>query len=92
MIPVALRSMAQRKLRTALTAIAVLLGVAMIAGTYVQTDQIRVPRRELGTKEDQPVRVDPDDRRADGTARLARARGRPRGRPGLSDGLACRAR
>jgi len=41
MIAVALRSMAQRKLRTALTAIAVLLGVAMIAGTYVQTDQIR---------------------------------------------------
>jgi putative ABC transport system permease protein len=41
MIAVALRSMAERKLRTALTAIAVLLGVAMIAGTYVQTDQIR---------------------------------------------------
>jgi putative ABC transport system permease protein len=40
-IAVALRSMAQRKLRTALNAIAVLLGVAMIAGTYVQTDQIR---------------------------------------------------
>ena len=32
---------AERKLRSALTAIAVLLGVAMIAGTYVQTDQIR---------------------------------------------------
>jgi putative ABC transport system permease protein len=41
MISVALRSMSQRKLRTALTAIAILLGVAMIAGTYVQTDQIR---------------------------------------------------
>ena len=41
MIAIALRSMGQRKLRTALTAIAVLLGVAMIAGTYVQTDQIR---------------------------------------------------
>ncbi len=41
MIAVALRSMGQRKLRTALTAIAILLGVAMIAGTYVQTDQIR---------------------------------------------------
>ena len=42
MIAVALRSMAARKLRSALTAVAVLLGVAMIAGTYVQTDQIRV--------------------------------------------------
>jgi putative ABC transport system permease protein len=41
MIGVALRSMAQRKLRSALTAVAILLGVAMIAGTYVQTDQIR---------------------------------------------------
>ena len=33
--------MAQRRLRSALTALAILLGVAMIAGTYVQTDQIR---------------------------------------------------
>src|SRR5215218_5977765 len=41
MIALALRSLGQRKLRTALTAIAVLLGVAMIAGTYVQTDRIR---------------------------------------------------
>jgi len=41
MIAAALRGLAQRKLRTALTAVAVLLGVAMIAGTYVQTDQIR---------------------------------------------------
>ncbi|HYH88367.1 MAG TPA: ABC transporter permease, partial [Solirubrobacteraceae bacterium] len=41
MIRLALRSLGQRKLRTALTAIAVLLGVAMIAGTYVQTDRIR---------------------------------------------------
>jgi len=41
MIAIALRSMGQRKLRTALTAIAIILGVAMIAGTYVQTDQIR---------------------------------------------------
>jgi putative ABC transport system permease protein len=40
MIGLALRSMGQRKLRAALTALAVLLGVAMIAGTYVQTDRI----------------------------------------------------
>ena len=36
-----LRSLAERKLRSALTAVAIMLGVAMIAGTYVQTDQIR---------------------------------------------------
>ena len=41
MISLALRSLGQRKLRTALTALAVLLGVAMIAGTYIQTDRIR---------------------------------------------------
>jgi putative ABC transport system permease protein len=41
MIGLALRGFGQRKLRSALTAIAVLLGVAMIAGTYVLTDQIR---------------------------------------------------
>ena len=41
MIVIALRGLAQRKLRTALTAVAIVLGVAMVAGTYVQTDQIR---------------------------------------------------
>jgi putative ABC transport system permease protein len=35
-----LRGLAARKLRTALTAIAVVLGVAMISGTYVLTDTI----------------------------------------------------
>ena len=41
MISLVVRGMAQRRLRSALTALAILLGVAMIAGTYVQTDQIR---------------------------------------------------
>jgi putative ABC transport system permease protein len=36
----ALRSLFSRKLRTALTAVAILLGVAMISGTYVLTDSI----------------------------------------------------
>jgi putative ABC transport system permease protein len=35
-----LRSLATRKLRAALTAMAVVLGVAMISGTYVLTDTI----------------------------------------------------
>jgi putative ABC transport system permease protein len=47
MIAVAIRSMGQRKLRSALTAVAVLLGVAMIAGTYVQTDQIRAAMNDI---------------------------------------------
>jgi putative ABC transport system permease protein len=36
----ALRSLLSRKLRTGLTAIAIVLGVAMISGTYVLTDSI----------------------------------------------------
>jgi putative ABC transport system permease protein len=40
-IALTLQGLAARKLRSVLTAIAVLLGVAMIAGTYVLTDQIR---------------------------------------------------
>ena len=40
MIRVALRGMAGRKLRAALTAIAIVLGVAMMSGAYVLTDTI----------------------------------------------------
>jgi putative ABC transport system permease protein len=38
MIAVALRGLAGRKLRAALTALAIVLGVAMVSGTYVFTD------------------------------------------------------
>ncbi|HET7567449.1 MAG TPA: FtsX-like permease family protein [Gaiellaceae bacterium] len=41
MILVALKGLAGRKLRAALTAIAIVLGVAMISGTYVLTDTIK---------------------------------------------------
>lgn len=47
MTAVALRSLAERKLRSVLTAVAIMLGVAMIAGTYVQTDQIRTAFTEI---------------------------------------------
>jgi putative ABC transport system permease protein len=40
MIRVALKGLAGRKLRAALTAIAIVLGVAMVSGTYVLTDTI----------------------------------------------------
>ena len=40
MIKFALKGLLGRKLRTALTALAIVLGVAMISGTYVLTDSI----------------------------------------------------
>ncbi len=40
MIRFALKGLLGRKLRTALTALAIVLGVAMISGTYVLTDSI----------------------------------------------------
>ena len=41
MIRVALKNLAGRKLRAALTAIAIVLGVAMVSGTYILTDTIK---------------------------------------------------
>ncbi len=40
-IRVALKGLARRKLRAALTAMAIVLGVAMISGTYILTDTIK---------------------------------------------------
>ena len=40
MLRVVLRGIAARKLRALLTAVAILLGIAMISGTFVLTDQI----------------------------------------------------
>ena len=40
MIKFALKGLLGRKLRTALTAVAIVLGVAMVSGTYVLTDSI----------------------------------------------------
>ena len=47
MTTLVLRGIAERKLRSALSAIAVLLGVAMIAGTYIETDQIRTAFEDI---------------------------------------------
>ncbi|HEY2936366.1 MAG TPA: ABC transporter permease, partial [Gaiellaceae bacterium] len=41
MIKVALKGLAGRKLRSALTALAIVLGVAMVSGTFVLTDTIQ---------------------------------------------------
>ena len=41
MIRFAIKGLATRKLRTALTAIAIVLGVALVTGTYVLTDSIK---------------------------------------------------
>jgi putative ABC transport system permease protein len=40
MIRISLRGLFSRKLRTALTALAIVLGIAMVAGTYILTDTI----------------------------------------------------
>ena len=40
-IGVALKGLARRKLRATLTAVAIVLGVAMISGTYILTDTIK---------------------------------------------------
>ena len=40
MVRFALKGLLGRKLRTALTAIAIVLGVAMVAGTFMLTDSI----------------------------------------------------
>ena len=41
MVRVAVRGLAGRKLRAVLTAIAIVLGVAMISGTYILTDTVQ---------------------------------------------------
>ncbi len=50
MIKVALRGLAGRKLRAALTAIAIVLGVGMISGTYILTDTINSAFKTLFTE------------------------------------------
>ncbi len=49
MIKVALRSLLGRKLRFALTAFAIVLGVAMVSGTYVLTDTIKSAFNQIYT-------------------------------------------
>ena len=41
MVRVALKGLAGRKARAVLTAIAIVLGVAMVSGTYILTDTIK---------------------------------------------------
>jgi putative ABC transport system permease protein len=50
MTRLALRGLAARKLRTALSAVAVVLGVAMVVGTYVLTDQITAAFEDLSAE------------------------------------------
>ena len=50
MIRIAWRSLLAHKLRTFLTALAIILGVAMISGTYVFTDQINKAFDEIFTE------------------------------------------
>lgn len=50
MIRISLRGLLTRKLRTTLTAVAIVLGVAMISGTYVLTDTINSSFSSLWTQ------------------------------------------
>jgi putative ABC transport system permease protein len=50
MTRIVLRGIRTRKLRTILTALAILLGVAMIAGTFVLTDTIKVAFNQIFTQ------------------------------------------
>ena len=62
MTSLALRNLGARKLRSFLTALAILLGVMMVAGTYVLTDQTGTDRVvrvvfEDGTSEEMHLRA-----------------------------------
>ncbi len=57
MAALAVRGLLSRRLRSALTAIAILLGVAMISGTYVLTDQIRTAFEDIEKTANQGVDV-----------------------------------
>ena len=48
MIKVALKGLAARRLRTALTALAIVLGVAMVSGAFTITDTMRGAADSLG--------------------------------------------
>ena len=50
MVRVALKGLARRKLRAGLTAIAIVIGVAMISGTYILTDTIKSAFRTVFTE------------------------------------------
>src|SRR5918912_3909488 len=50
MFAVALKGLGGRKLRSALTALAIILGVSMISGTYVLTDTINAGFNTIFTK------------------------------------------
>ena len=49
MVRIAWRTLAAHKLRTVLTMLAILIGVAMISGTYVLTDQINKGFQQIFT-------------------------------------------
>ena len=57
MLRIALRSLGARKLRSALTALAIVLGTAMIAGTFVLTDQVTGAFDEIFQKANKGVDV-----------------------------------
>ncbi len=67
MLKVGIRGLLGHKLRTALTALAVVLGVAFVAGTFVFTDTINESFKDLFERASQGVDVDVQPRNALGT-------------------------
>src|SRR5947209_5961439 len=58
MAALVLRGLAARKVRAALTAIAVLLGVAMVAGSYVLTDTINASFDQIFAQGESKIAVE----------------------------------
>ena len=58
MAALVLRGLATRKLRAALTALAVLLGVAMVAGSYVLTDTINASFDQIFAQGESKISVE----------------------------------
>ena len=87
---VALRGLRARPLRTALTALAVVLGVAMIAGTYIFTDTINRSFTEVFAQANSgtDVAVTAGQGRRGLLRGPAAARRQPRARIAATDGVA----
>ena len=77
MIRIAWRSILAHKLRAFLTTLAILLGVAMISGTYVLTDQIDRGFKEIFGNAYKGVDVTVTRRQAFGGAQMTTTRGLP---------------
>ena len=93
MIRVALRGLAGRKLRATLTAFAIILGVAMVSGTYVLTDTIDKAFDNIFSETSRTADVVSGEDRLDLRRRLGgHAAGRPKCAPADQGSSGCGSR